>query len=156
MIGKPHCLDRSQGLARRSEARPRTAGKKMFLRFGLRWANASKEEIRKVTQELLAEQRNDGGWSQLPHRGNDADATGEVRVSLDQAGGGATSEAADTPGFLDPVGARREDDSWLLQPRMVAFPPYFDAGSRARRRSLFPAPARAGRSGRWGWHCGRS
>jgi hypothetical protein len=107
---------------------PRTTEDRAFRLFGLRWANVSPEVIRTAVQELLAEQRDDGGWSQLPNLASDAYATGQVLVALHQAGGLPASDAACSRGFLYLVGMQREDGSWFVQPRTVAFNPYFDAG----------------------------
>jgi hypothetical protein len=108
--------------------RPRSTEDKAFRLLGLRWSNVGEPEIRKAVRELLDEQKDDGGWSQLPNLASDAYATGQVLVALTLAGGLPVSDAAYSRGFLYLVGTQKEDGSWLVQPRTVAFQPYFDAG----------------------------
>lgn len=51
-----------------------------FRLFGLFWADATPAERRRAARELLALQRPDGGWAQLPHMQPDAYSTGEALV----------------------------------------------------------------------------
>jgi len=108
--------------------KPRTTEDRAFRLFGLSWSKAGSKEIRKAVQELLAEQHDDGGWSQLADLKSDAYATGQVLVALHQAGGLPASDAAYMRGFLYLVGTQKEDGSWLVQSRTTPFQPYFESG----------------------------
>jgi hypothetical protein len=70
-----------------TKAAPRTNEDQTFQLLGLAWANINKQALRKMVQGLLAQQREDGGWSQHPTMASDAYATGQALVALHQAGG---------------------------------------------------------------------
>ena len=107
---------------------PRGTEDKAFRLFGLRWAGADAAAIQKAAQDLLVEQRDNGGWAQLPNRSTDAYATGQVLVALHQAGGVPVSEAAYSRGFMYLVGTQKPDGSWLVPSRTTPFLPYFESG----------------------------
>ena len=67
-------------------ARPRTTEERAMQLLGLSWAKAQADDIRRSTQALIAEQRQDGGWAQLPALESDAYATGQALVALHTAG----------------------------------------------------------------------
>ena len=58
-------------------ASPRTTQERAMQLLGLTWAHASAVDIRRSATALLAEQRPDGGWGQLPTLETDAYATGQ-------------------------------------------------------------------------------
>jgi hypothetical protein len=64
-----------------------------FRLFGLAWAGATNAERGKAVSELLALQRPNGGWAQLPHLEPDAYTTGAALVALHDAGGIAVTDA---------------------------------------------------------------
>src|SRR5436189_5358235 len=78
------------------KAQPQTTDERVFQLFGLTWAgvNPANEIIKKGVRELLAEQRADGGWAQLPTLASDAYATGQALGALRQAGALAATDAA--------------------------------------------------------------
>ena len=53
---------------------------------GLAWAGTDKAATQNAMKELLAAQRPDGGWSDLPSMQSSAYATGESLVALQTAG----------------------------------------------------------------------
>src|SRR5262245_11087705 len=67
-------------------AKPRTTEDRAMQVLGLAWAKAPVDDIRKSVEALIAEQRPDGGWSQLPGLETDAYATGQALVALQTAG----------------------------------------------------------------------
>ena len=67
------------------KAQPKTAEDRVFQILGLRWGGGSPDVIRKATRELLALQRPDGGWGQLPSLASDAYATGQALVALNES-----------------------------------------------------------------------
>jgi hypothetical protein len=67
-------------------AQPRTTEDHVFRLIGLYWAGAEAAERKTATRELLALQRADGGWAQLPRLQSDAYSTGEALVALAEAG----------------------------------------------------------------------
>src|SRR5262249_5732302 len=70
---------------------PRTTEERAMQLLGLAWGQAPADDIRKSMKALLAEQRQDGGWGQLPTLESDAYATGQALVALHTAGSAATS-----------------------------------------------------------------
>src|SRR6185295_16228844 len=54
------------------QAQPHTTEDHAFQLLGLGWTRANKETIRRVAQSLVALQRPDGGWSQIPTLASDA------------------------------------------------------------------------------------
>jgi hypothetical protein len=94
---------------------------------GLAWAGTNKAATHKAMQELLAAQKADGSWSDLPTMESTAYATGKSLVAL-QVGGLPTSDAAYRRGVKWLLSHQEQDGSWYVQTRALAFQPYFDAG----------------------------
>jgi hypothetical protein len=95
--------------------------------LGLAWAGVGRPDIQKSTQELLAAQRPDGGWADLPSMESTAYATGRALFALGTAGLPA-SDAAYKRGVQFLLDTQQEDGSWYVKTRALAFQPYFDAG----------------------------
>jgi N-acyl-D-amino-acid deacylase len=83
--------------------------------------------MQKAMQELLAVQRPDGGWSDLPTMESTAYATGKSLVAL-QIGGLAVSDAAYQRGIQFLLHTQQQDGSWYVKTRALGFQPWFDAG----------------------------
>ena len=62
--------------------KPRTNEERTMQLLGLAWAKAAGPESKAAVAALLAEQRPDGGWGQLPALETDAYATGQALVAL--------------------------------------------------------------------------
>ena len=81
---------------------------------------------------LVAAQRADGGWAQLPRLGSDAYATGQALVALQRAGGLDASHPSVRRGLAYLLSQQREDGSWLVETRLheqdLVSPPYFETG----------------------------
>ena len=54
--------------------------------LGLTWAAASRTALRTAVNALIAQQRPDGGWSQIPTLTSDAYATGQALTALAESG----------------------------------------------------------------------
>ena len=113
------------------KTQPRTTEDKAFQLFGLRWTGASEESRQRAARQLLAEQREDGGWAQLPTLTSDAYATGEVLVALREGAGLQTSDPAYQRGLRFLLKTQQPDGSWRVKSRLnppaPVSPPYFDA-----------------------------
>jgi hypothetical protein len=94
---------------------------------GLAWAGTDKVATQKAKQELLATQRADGGWADLPSMQSTAYATGKSLVAL-QIGGLPVSDPAYQRGIRYLLTTQQEDGSWYVKTRALGFQPYFDAG----------------------------
>ena len=98
-----------------------------FLLLGLRWAGRSKSAISKAASALIAQQRSDGGWSQLPTLGSDAYATGQALTALAQSGALKPTDPVYEKGVRFLLGTQLEDGSWYVRSRAVPVQPYFDS-----------------------------
>ena len=97
--------------------------------LGLTWAGVKPghDVVRKRAQELLAEQRPDGGWAQLPSLSSDAYATGQALVALKEAGALRVTDAAYARGVQFLMKTQLADGSWYVKTRAITFQPYFES-----------------------------
>jgi hypothetical protein len=109
------------------EFRPRTNYDLAWRLSGLVWGGKNKEAILKARNELLAVQRSDGGWSDLPSMESGAFTTGLAMIAL-QSSGLPVSDAAYQRGVRYLLGTQLEDGSWHVRTRSAGFQPYFDNG----------------------------
>lgn len=96
--------------------------------LGLKWAGATTEERGKAIEELRADQRPDGGWSQLPALQSDAYATGQALYALRAAGDIPVTDPAYERGVQFLLRTQEEDGSWFVNKRALPLNLYFDAG----------------------------
>lgn len=98
-----------------------------FQILGLKWGGGSRDAIRKSASRLLALQRADGGWGQIPPLASDAYATGQALVALRESGLAAPGDERYQRGVRFLVNSQMEDGSWLVRTRAPSFQPYFDS-----------------------------
>jgi N-acyl-D-amino-acid deacylase len=94
---------------------------------GLVNAGAEQKEIDAARDLLLAEQREDGSWAQLPERAGDAYATGAVLMALRRAGVKPDHEAYQK-GVKYLLATQREDGAWIVETRSRPVQVFFDNG----------------------------
>ncbi|MFY9571470.1 MAG: ankyrin repeat domain-containing protein [Blastocatellia bacterium] len=115
-----------------TRSQPRTTEDRTFQLYGMRWTGADEKIRNRAVRQLLAEQRQDGGWSQLAGLTSDAYATGQVLVALNQAGNLATTDPAYQRGLQFLLKTQQADGSWRvssrLHPPAPVSPPYFETG----------------------------
>ena len=109
------------------KAQPGTTEDHAFKILGLIWGGGSQEAIRKTAQDLLALQRSDGGWGQVPMLATDAYATGQALVALRESRAVAVDSAAYQRGIQYLLNSQLEDGSWYVRTRAPSFQPYFDS-----------------------------
>ncbi len=123
------------------EARPRTTEERAFQLLGLYWTGAGKEARDRAARHLLAQQRDDGGWPQLPGMPGDAYSTGEVLYALHRGAGLASDSPVYQRGLRFLLKTQEADGSWLVKSRidmdLAVSPPYFNAGFPHGRRHQF-------------------
>jgi N-acyl-D-amino-acid deacylase len=99
--------------------------------LGLKWAGTDDAVIQDAAQQLFAEQRDDGGWAQLPRMSSDAYATGETLHVLHTAAGIPTSHPAYQRALRFLLKTQEPDGSWRVETRLhppaPISPPYFDS-----------------------------
>jgi len=94
---------------------------------GLVWGGQSKDAILKARRDLLAVQRADGGWSDIPSMESGAYTTGLAMLALESSGL-PISDPAYQRGVQYLLNTQLEDGSWHVRTRAAGFQPYFDNG----------------------------
>jgi Prenyltransferase and squalene oxidase repeat len=89
----------------------------------------------------VAEQRPDGGWSQLPTLSSDAYATGQALVALAESGAIPVSDAAYQRGVRFLLSTQLADGSWLVRTRAIAIQRYFESDFPHGRDQFISAAA---------------
>jgi mono/diheme cytochrome c family protein len=117
-----------RGAAWLAKGQPQSTEDRVFQLLGLAWAGGYKEVIRKAASDLLAAQRSDGGWSQLPSLASDAYATGQALTALLKAGAVSATDAPYKRGVQFLLSTQFEDGSWYVRTRTQPVQPYFDNG----------------------------
>jgi len=114
----------------------------VFKLLGLSWGHVTHAEVTAQLERLLALQRADGGWSQLPTMESDAYATGQALYALHEAGV-ASSSTTYRRGVIYLRRTQGEDGTWFVRSRAFAFQPFFDAGFPHGRDQFISAAATA-------------
>jgi ankyrin repeat protein len=117
-----------RGAAWLRQARPANLQERAYQLLGLGWSRAGKDAIQDAAHALVAQQRADGGWAQIPTLESDAYATGEALVALVESGALALSDPAYKRGVAFLLRTQLADGSWLVRTRAIPIQPYFDAG----------------------------
>ena len=107
---------------------PRGTEEKSYQLQGLDWTGADKGEIARRVAALMAEQRSDGGWAQLPTLSSDAYATGQALVALNQVGSISTTSVAYRNAIKFLLKTQFDDGSWLVVSRARGTQPYLESG----------------------------
>jgi ankyrin repeat protein len=98
-----------------------------FVLLGLAWAREGQEAIRRTATALVARQRDDGGWNQIPSLPSDAYATGLALTALARSGAVKPDDAAYRKGVRFLLENQLEDGSWYVRARTIPIQPYFDS-----------------------------
>lgn len=98
-----------------------------FRLLGLAWTKSGKRAITAAAGALIARQRDDGGWSQLPYLESDAYATGQALVALVESGAVRPSDPVYRRGVQFLLSSQHADGSWFVRSRAIAIQPPLDA-----------------------------
>ncbi len=109
-------------------AKPSTTEDRIMQLLGMTWAKSHPEHLRSAGKHLRAEQRMDGGWSQLPSLETDAYATGQALTALSLSGQLDTSDPAYRSGIAYLLRTQFDDGSWLVRSRSNPLQPYKESG----------------------------
>jgi len=101
---------------------------RVFQLWGLKEAGADTALLQKLTRELAAEQKEDGGWAQLPGTNSDSYATSTVLIALILGGSLSPSDAVVQRGVHYLLKAQQPDGTWHVVTRSKAVQPYFESG----------------------------
>lgn len=96
--------------------------------LGLKWTGADPKSKEQAAADIVADQRPDGGWSQLPNQQSDAYATGQALYALRVGGGMAADDPAYKKGVRFLLLTQDSDGSWFVSKRALPANNYFDAG----------------------------
>ncbi|HET6956885.1 MAG TPA: PQQ-dependent sugar dehydrogenase [Vicinamibacterales bacterium] len=99
-----------------------------FRLLGLHWAKAPAGAVETAAHELLALQKDDGGWSQTQAMASDAYATGEALVALRESAAVPSNSRAYRKGLEFLLRTQIEDGSWIVETRSVPIQAYFESG----------------------------
>jgi hypothetical protein len=111
-----------------TSAKPVTMEDRAMQLLGLVWTKADAKHVRSAARDLLAEQRPDGGWAQLPALETDAYATGQALVALHTAGQLTASDPAYQRATNFLLRTQHDDGSWFVRSRSIPFQPYKESG----------------------------
>lgn len=109
-------------------ATPQTTEDRAFQLLGMHWSNTPAADIQRAGRSFIAQQRPDGGWSQLPSMASDAYATGQALVALVQSGAITIAHPAYRRGVEFLLKTQLADGSWYVRSRAIPLQPLFDAG----------------------------
>jgi len=121
--------------------KPQNNEARAYQLLGLAWAGESARKVQPLAKALLAEQRTDGGWSQLPGLKSDAYATGHAVYALRVGGGLKSSQAGVERGLRFLLATQLEDGTWYVRRRAFPFQPTINSGFPHGRDSWISAAA---------------
>jgi ankyrin repeat protein len=117
----------ARGRAFLEKSEPDETQDRAFKLLGLMWSGAPAHQIEKAKAALIALQRSNGGWGQMPTLEPDAYATGQALYALHAAGMAPTAttyrRGAD---YL--LRTQLEDGTWFVRTRAFPVQPYFETG----------------------------
>ena len=118
-------VERAVSFIRR--AAPQDTQDQAFKLLALAWIAAPGDEIARERGALIALQRADGGWAQLPSMASDAYATGQALYAL-HAAGTSTTDPSCRSGIAYLLRTQLEDGTWFVRTRAFGFQTYFETG----------------------------
>ncbi|HMC89079.1 MAG TPA: ankyrin repeat domain-containing protein, partial [Gemmataceae bacterium] len=123
------------------DAQPAETTDRAFRLLGLGWAQVSNSFLEQVVHSLLAEQRADGGWAQLPTLPSDAYATGLVLYAVHKSGVLAVDAPAYQRGVAFLLRTQLADGSWFVPSRSFPLVEYSKSGFPHGRAQFISAAA---------------
>jgi ankyrin repeat protein len=111
-----------------AKARAETNEERVHRLLGLAWAGEKSEVLNKLAEDLIRQQRADGGWGQLAGLGSDAYGTGQSLYALMEGGKTSTSDPAVRRGIDFLLRTQLEDGTWHVRTRTHPFQPPMDSG----------------------------
>ena len=109
-------------------AKPRNNEDRAFQLLGLAWAKKDQRAISAAAQAIIAQQRTDGGWSQIASLPSDAYATGQALVALRESGAMTASDPVYKRGVQFLMSTQLADGSWYVKSRALRIQPFFESG----------------------------
>jgi ankyrin repeat protein len=122
-------------------AEPADSTDRIFQLLGLGWAQAEPESVKEAVTKLVGEQREDGGWAQLPTLASDAYATGLALYALHEGGRVAVDHPAYRRGVEFLLRTQLADGSWFVASRSFPIVEYSTSGFPHGRSQFISAAA---------------
>jgi ankyrin repeat protein len=122
-------------------AKPANTEGRIYQILGLAWAGEPAVKLEALSKALLLEQREDGGWAQLPGLKSDAYATGQAVYTLRVAARLGTSSEGVDRGVRFLLSTQLEDGTWYVRRRAFPFQPTMNSGFPHGRDSWISAAA---------------
>lgn len=122
-------------------AQPENTDSRIYQILGLAWAGEPASKLMPLAQALIAEQRPDGGWAQLPGLNSDAYATGQAVYALRVAAGLERFHPAVEQGLRFLLSNQLADGTWHVRRRAFPFQPTMNSGFPHGRDSWISAAA---------------
>ena len=94
----------------------------------LKLTKADHTELKKATEDLLSQQRDDGGWAQLPTMQSDAYATGTALTALLTDAEVSRDDTAVAAAVQYLLQSQLDDGTWHVATRADGFQPYYESG----------------------------
>jgi len=104
-------------------AKPENTEGRIYQLLGLAWAGEPARKLQPLAKALVAEQRSDGGWAQLPGLESDAYATSQAVYALRIAVGLKSSTPSIDGGLRYLLRTQLEDGTWHVRRRAFPFQP---------------------------------
>jgi ankyrin repeat protein/mono/diheme cytochrome c family protein len=111
-----------------ARAQPDDTQDRAFHALALNWVAPRSERARMAARSLVALQRSDGGWSQLPAMPSDAYATGLALYTLQAAGKMRSTDPVYRKGVDYLLRTQAADGTWHVKSRAIWLQPYFESG----------------------------
>ena len=105
------------------KAKPQNTDERIYQLLGLAWAGEFAQKLQGLARVLDAEQKADGGWSQLPALNSDAYATGQALYALKIGAAYLDSNPTVARGKDWLVRNQLADGSWYVHRRAFPFQP---------------------------------
>lgn len=121
--------------------KPDNTESRIYQILGLAWAGERVEKLQPLAKALLAEQRTDGGWAQLPGLKSDAYATGQAIYALRVGAGLPSKDTFVERAMRFLVETQLEDGTWYVRRRAFPFQPTMKSGFPHGRDSWISAAA---------------
>lgn len=121
------------------KAKPENTDSRIYQILGLAWAGEPAAKLKPLADALLAEQRPDGGWAQLPSLKSDAYATGQAIYALRAGAALQKSNPAIDRGLRYLLSTQLADGTWHVHRRAFPFQPTMQSGFPHSRDSWISA-----------------
>ncbi|MBI2947447.1 MAG: ankyrin repeat domain-containing protein [Verrucomicrobia bacterium] len=111
-----------------AKARAETNEERVHQLLGLAWAGEKPGTLKKLAEELIRQQRADGGWGQLAGLDSDAYGTGQSLYALMEGGGIPSGDPALRRGVDFLLRTQLPDGTWHVRTRTHPFQPPMHSG----------------------------